>query len=133
MCRAWHITRWWKSTICIGIYGVLGKRNALTVASGHGSTKGEENFISTDKLYLLSTREVWGKERISTQITYDTADGEEITRQLDCYATYEEERYTVVSASSYSDDFFYPLYDGRVRIGIYAHYSYGVSPVFRIG
>ncbi|MCI7559024.1 MAG: BspA family leucine-rich repeat surface protein, partial [Clostridium sp.] len=30
-----------------------------TVVSGHGSTSGETNFTSTDKLYLLSTAEVW--------------------------------------------------------------------------
>ena len=50
-----------------------------TVVSGHGSTSGEENFTSTDKLYLLSTKEVWngGTE-------YDTAEAE--TRQLDYYA-----------------------------------------------
>ena len=37
-------------------------RNAIidtTVVSGHGSTSGETNFTSTDKLYLLSTAEVW--------------------------------------------------------------------------
>ena len=37
-------------------------RNAIidtTVVSGHGKTSGETNFTSTDKLYLLSTAEVW--------------------------------------------------------------------------
>ena len=37
-------------------------KNAIidtTVVSGHGSTSGETNFTSTDKLYLLSTAEVW--------------------------------------------------------------------------
>ena len=37
-------------------------KNAIidtTVVSGHGSTSGETNFTSTDKLYLLSTTEVW--------------------------------------------------------------------------
>ena len=37
-------------------------KNAIidtAVISGHGSTSGETNFTSTDKLYLLSTTEVW--------------------------------------------------------------------------
>ena len=50
-----------------------------TVVSGHGSTSGETNFTSTDKLYLLSTKEVW-----SDGVSYDTATGS--TRQLDYYA-----------------------------------------------
>ena len=49
-----------------------------TVVSGHGSTSGEENFTSTDKIYLLSTKEVW-----SNGVSYDTATGS--TRQLDYY------------------------------------------------
>ena len=50
-----------------------------TVVSGHGSTSGETNFTSTDKIYLLSTKEVW-----SDGVSYDTATGS--TRQLDYYA-----------------------------------------------
>ena len=46
------------------------------VVSGHGSTSGEANFISTDKLYLLSTKEVWGST------SNDTV---EATRQLEYY------------------------------------------------
>lgn len=53
-----------------------------TVVSGHGSDD-SQNFISTDKLYLLSTKEVWGKEGTSNQVYYDTAESE--TRQLDYY------------------------------------------------
>ncbi len=37
-------------------------KNAIidtTVVSGHGSTSGETSFTSTDKLYLLSTAEIW--------------------------------------------------------------------------
>ncbi len=49
-----------------------------TVVSSHGSTSGETNFTSEDKIYLLSTKEVWG-----TSQTYDTVDTE--TRQLDYY------------------------------------------------
>ena len=53
------------------------------VISGHGSTSGETNFTSTDKLYLLSAREVW-EEGTNNQISeYDTAWSN--TRQLDYY------------------------------------------------
>ena len=54
-----------------------------TVVSSHGSTKGEANFTSSDKLYLLSTKEVWEKDGTSNDIVYDTAEAE--TRQLDYY------------------------------------------------
>ena len=55
-------------------------QNVITstkVISGHGSTTGETNFTSTDKLYLLSKKEVYG------EATYDTVDTE--TKQLDYY------------------------------------------------
>ena len=68
-----------------------------TVVSGHGSTSGETNFTSTDKLYLLSTYEVW--EDIDGDTSsgidyYDTAYNN--TRQLDYYAGLN------VTTSSYS-------------------------------
>ena len=54
------------------------------VISGHGSTSGETNFTSTDKIYLLSAHEVW-EDGTSNQVsTYDTAWDK--TRQLDYYA-----------------------------------------------
>ena len=46
--------------------------------SGHGSTSGELNFESIDKMYLLSSHEVW-----SNDTTFDTA--YDSTRQLDYY------------------------------------------------
>ena len=85
-------------------------RNAIidtTVVSGHGSTSGETNFTSTDKLYLLSTAEVWADavsssngingidekllisplssvpEKTTCDIECDNA--RDITRQLDYY------------------------------------------------
>ena len=48
------------------------------VVSGHGSTSGEANFTSSDKLYLLSAKEV-----LNGETGYDTAEAE--TRQLDYY------------------------------------------------
>ena len=63
------------------------------VVSGHGKTSGETNFTSTDKLYLLSTAEVWAQGSSNT-ISYDTA--RDNTRQLDYYKNLG------VTTSSYS-------------------------------
>ena len=66
-------------------------RNAIVetnVVSGHGNTTGEENFISTDKLYLLSTHEVYTNVdgNTSSELTSsDTAYNR--TRQLDYYSS----------------------------------------------
>ena len=53
------------------------------VVSGHGSTSGEENFETQDKLYLLSGHEVY-EDGTSNQISeYDTSYNN--TKQLDYY------------------------------------------------
>ena len=67
------------------------------VVSSHGNTSGETNFTSSDKLYLLSTKEIWGNG-----ISYDTATAE--TRQLDYYKN------KGVTTSNYSEAI--KLYDG---------------------
>ena len=59
-------------------------KNAIidtTVVSGHGKSD-TENFTSTDKLYLLSTAEVWAQG--SSNIISDDA-ARDVTRQLDYY------------------------------------------------
>lgn len=55
-----------------------------TVVSGHGSTRGETNSTTTDKLYLLSAHEVWNDGTSNAVSSYDTSYNE--TRQLDYYA-----------------------------------------------
>ena len=57
-------------------------KNAIidtTVVSGHGSTSGETNFTSTDKLYLLAPKEIY----INYSSSWDTA--KDLTRTLDYY------------------------------------------------
>ena len=57
-------------------------KNAIidtTVVSGHGSTSGETNFTSTDKLYLLAPKEIY----TDFNDTHDTA--KNLTRTLDYY------------------------------------------------
>ncbi len=53
------------------------------VISGHGSTSGETNFETQDKLYLLSNEEIYGDFASSSSAQYDTAVG--TSKQLDYY------------------------------------------------
>ena len=119
-------------------------QNVITstkVISGHGSTSGETNFTSTDKLYLLSTKEVYGEAK------YDTVDTE--TRQLDYYknigvttSNYSGaiKQYngsngswlfrSAISLNTYS--FLRVIANGGWSNGSPAYFSNGVSPAFRI-
>ena len=120
-----------------------------TVVSGHGSTAGETNFTSTDKLYLLSTHEVWEDVDGDTSSgidRYDTAYAN--TRQLDYYkglnvttSSYSGAIKQLNGSNSYwwlrsasssaTRSFCTVLYIGLWVID-YAYYATGVSPAFRI-
>ena len=118
-------------------------QNVITttkVISGHGSTPGETNFETQDKLYLLNAQEVWSTN------DHDTSVG--TSKQLDYYKNQG------VTASSYAGAtkqyngsnsvwwlrsarspgayYFLRVRSGGDGDGINAHYSYGVSPAFRI-
>ena len=118
-----------------------------TVVSGHGSKSGETNFTSTDKLYLLSTAEIYTKETIDT-LNNDSSSN--TTRQLDYYKKKD------VSNTNYSDAIKWQGTTGPLRWYLRSAYpsdmnsfhviSYkgnntympaannlGVSPAFRIG
>ena len=114
--------------------------------SGHGSTSGETNFTSTDKMYLLSTAEVWAQGSSNT-IDYDTA--RDNTRQLDYYKNLNTDtvNYSPAiknngsSASSWwlragrsnSNYFFYRVVSSGDWGGSAATGTDGVSPAFRLG
>ena len=117
-----------------------------TVVSGHGSTSGETNFTSTDKLYLLSTAEVWSQGSSNT-ISNDTA--RDVTRQLDYYknlgtstSNYSEAikksgasvdnwwLRAAISSSTYG--FLYVNSNGDWNSN-YAYGTRGVAPAFRLG
>ena len=111
------------------------------VVSGHGP-RHSANFTSTDKLYLLSTKEVWGKEGTSNVINYDTTDA--YTRQLDYYkaqgvttSNYSGAKkngsWWLRAAYSTSSPHFYSVYTTGDWNNGYANSSYGVAPAFRIG
>ena len=121
-------------------------KNAIidtTVVSGHGSTSGETNFTSTDKLYLLAPKEIYTDWSISS----DTA--KDLTRTLDYYTNIR------VTTSNYSGakkkngtstanwwlraansinniNSLYVNFDGNCYTNS-ANSTSGVSPVFRIG
>ena len=116
------------------------------VVSGHGSDDAP-NKTTTDKIYLLSTKEVY-EQGIENTIDYDTA--REETRQLDYYeirgVTTDSGKYSPVikkyngndsfwwlrSAYSYKAfDFYYVSFSG----GWYSHYTNytgGVAVAFRL-
>ena len=116
------------------------------VVSGHGSTAGETNFTSSDKLYLLSTKEVWGKESTSNTINGDTAEVE--TKQLDYYknsgvttSNYSgtNKQYQSVdctwwlrSTPLYSSTTFFDVFSGGNNSLHTSSDVHGVSPAFRI-
>ena len=120
-----------------------------TVVSSHGSND-SSNFTTTDKIYLLSTKEIWGKEGTSNIIYYDSAEVE--TRQLDYYKSKGvttcafEAQINVVkkyltgapgfwwlrSADDSNDDYYRVEPSGEYARNYY-NTQHGVSPAFRIG
>ena len=116
------------------------------VISSHGSDD-STNFTSIDKLYLLATKEIWGKDGTSNTITNDTSDNQ--TRQLDYYKSIGVttnhysgaiKQYQVSNnywgtrsaSSDYSDYFYYVHSDGNCDY-FHASIIYGVAPAFRVG
>ena len=111
------------------------------VISSHGKNSGETNFETQDKLYLLSTQEVWSTNDSDTSVG--------TSRQLDYYKKrgvtlrdnrveamkkYNgiEEYWWLRSARSNNTDYFVYV-DGAGVWGYFpADGSNGVSPAFRI-
>ena len=117
------------------------------VISGHGSTVGETNFTSTDKLYLLSAHEVWEDGTSNQVLKYDTASSN--TRQLDYYANlgvttnnysgaikqYNSSDFSwwLRAANSDDDSFFLRVNDSGDWDTGSAIGTNGFAPAFRIG
>ena len=116
--------------------------------SGRGREDTVEYFTSTDKLYLLSTAEIWSQGTFNT-INTDTA--RDKTRQLDYYnskgvttsnkdgAIKKNSEETVLwwwlrsADSNNNGDYFYHVYASGDWSSTYAYSPIGVSPAFRIG
>ena len=117
-----------------------------TVVSGYGLND-SSNFTSTDKLYLLSTKEVWGKEGTTNFITNDTAEVE--TRQLDYYSSQNvttsnyagaikqrngSNYYWWLRSAYYNTNSYFYTVNSNGNLNHYSsHTINGVSPAFRIG
>ena len=133
------------------IYNALPEdlRNVIidtTTVSGH-SYQDEENFISTDKLYLLAPGEINTDWLTNDEATMDTA--KDLTRTLDYYINIEAtstNRKGIIkmdgtsstswwlrpAASKYSNMFFYVPTSGKIG-RFFVTWTFGVSPAFRIG
>ena len=116
------------------------------VISSHGLND-STNFTSIDKLYLLATKEIWGKDGTSNIINNDTSDNQ--TRQLDYYKSIgvtTNNRSGAIKQYQLSSKFWWT----RSANSRYSHYFYnvnsigdwssfaadgtsGVAPAFRIG
>ena len=115
------------------------------VVSSHGS-EDSSNFTSTDKLYLLSTAELWA-QGTSSKINNDSA--RSATKQLDYYKNLgvtTTNRSAAVKKSGTTASYWWlrsansGVSTGFYRVGTsgewsnyFASYAYGVSPAFRIG
>ena len=117
------------------------------VISGHGS-EDTSNLISTDKIYLLSSHEIW-----SNKVTYNSNDADTAysqTRQLDYYSskgvTTDSYSGAIKQYNSsndwwwlrtatyfYSVDFLAVYSDGAWRSGSANNSTRGFAPAFRIG
>ena len=113
------------------------------VVSGHGNTSGEENFTSTDKLYLLTLKEIYSDYADSSDTIND------LTRTLDYYigqgvttSNYTEVKkkketsvyswWLRAANSNYANSFHFINANG-FHLKATAKQVYGVSPAFRLG
>ncbi len=121
------------------------------VVSGHGSTSGETNFTSTDKIYLLSGHEVWEDASPSTTSLSARDTAYNNTRQLDYYKDQEvtTNSYTAAikktltsssgswwwlrAAYSTSGSTFFSVSDAGNVTHRSAYSNIGFAPAFRIG
>ena len=116
------------------------------VVSGHSATAGETNFTTTDKIYLLASKEIWELAAPSA-ITTDSARNS--TRQLDYYQQLDvttdnstgaiklhngaQNSWWLRSAdSSGTYVFMYVNYHNGKPAYTFANGNTGVSPAFRI-
>ena len=107
------------------------------VVSGHGSDD-TENFISTDKLYILSLKEIYTDYNDSSETIKD------LTRTLDYYTiqgvTTSNYSAAIKNGTSWwtrtcwmNTSYYAVDNDGNIRVSIYSALHNGLSPAFRIG
>ena len=107
------------------------------VVSGHGSDD-TENFISTDKLYILTLKEIYTDYNDSSETIKD------LTRTLDYYTiqgvTTSNYSAAIKNGTSWwtrtcwmNTSYYAVDNDGNIRVSIYSALHNGLSPAFRIG
>ena len=110
------------------------------VISGHGSTAGETNFETQDKLYLLNAQEVWNGNDYDTsvgtskQLDYYKNQGVTISSYAEAIKQYNgsDSYWLLRSASSSGTGSFLSVGDDGDWSYYGARYSGGGSPAFRI-
>ena len=121
-------------------------KNAIidtTVVSGHGSTSGETNFTSTDKLYLLSPKEIY------TDFSSDNDTAKDLTRQLDYYKNLgtSTSNYSgaIKKSGTSADNWWLRAVNSNIALSFFvvidngnwtntsASNTNGVAPAFRLG
>ena len=108
--------------------------------SGHGSTEGETNFTSRNKLYLLARQEVFGDNTNDTaydntkQLEYyqiNTAQSNRVKYTTD--ATPQASKWFLRTPVQHVDSSFYDIDYNGSNDGRSGSEAYGVAPAFRIG
>ena len=112
------------------------------VMSGHGSTSGETNFETQDKLYLLSAIEIWnnnisGYETLNTetrQLDYYLSNNVSLTDFSGAKKTYNGSQALAWIRSAYNpnNQYFLTVDINGVWNADISINSHGVSPAFRI-
>ena len=121
-------------------------KNAIidtTVVSGHGSTSGETNFTSTDKLYLLAPKEIY------TDFSSDNDTAKDLTRQLDYYKNLgtSTSNYSgaIKKSGTRADNWWLRAVNSNIALSFFividsgnwtntsASNTNGVAPAFRLG
>ena len=118
------------------------------VISGHGPTAGETNFETQDKLYLLSSEEIYSDFSSSSNSQHDTSVG--ASKQLDYYKNQGVTTSNYAGAikqyngtancwmlrtaeAKYDVMFLFVDASGGFRLyGLVSEFDFGVSPAFRI-
>ena len=120
-------------------------QNAITstkVISGHGSTSGETNFETQDKVYLISSKELYGtatvKDTLSTetkQLDYYKNKGVTLLKYTEAVKKYnlQDVNWWLRSATSDTTDFFLDVATKGVWTNGASTALNGISPAFRIG
>ena len=120
-------------------------QNAITstkVISGHGSTSGETNFETQDKVYLISSKELYGtatvKDTLSTetkQLYYYKNKGVTLLKYTEAVKKYnlQDVNWWLRSATSDTTDFFLDVATKGVWTNGASTALNGISPAFRIG